>query len=323
MDNLDSALNYLIHTGSFGTAVLILRRFRELSGQRETFNNSEIERINASIRKAGSEANTKAVAEVLNSGRDVSAPDFHLYLSQLDKSSIIPLSNLLGEIQDIKFRKALLDALVTLGRDNIDVLAAAIKDKRAHVIRNAVTVLGRIGDKAALEHLKQALAHTDPNVRREVVRALGIIGGPKAGDALLSALEDPDQQIRMSALRYLPGAQSYAVMDSLMEVITRPDFDERAFAEKRAFFEILAEIGQDRVLPFMVKLLHKRSLFGSSKNDEIRATAAYGLGNIHQKEALDALNKEGSRAKKGSVLHEAVSYSIHKLARPSGKSPEE
>ncbi len=322
MNNLDSALVYLLHDGGFGTAGLILKRFRELTGESDTFGKKEVERIKASLKKAGSEASVRTATEILNTGKDVSLDDFQFYLSQLEKSSVISLSNLMGDIQDIKYRKALIETIVVLGRDNIEVLASGLKDKRWQVVRNIVTILGRIGDKAALEHLKLSLKHPEPSVRREVVRALGMIGGPKAGDALLLAMDDQDPQIRMAALRFLPNAQSYAVLDNLMEIITRQDFSERALAEKRVLFEVLAEIGQDRVLPFMVKLLRKKALFGSAKKDEIRASAAYGLGNIHHQEALDALKKEQSGAKKGSTLYEAISYSIHKLSGQAGRSPE-
>jgi len=322
MNNLDSALVYLLHSGGFGTASLILQRFKELSESPESFGSKERGRISASLKKAGSEQVLKSVADFLNSGKDISLDDFQVYLSQLDKGSVVPLSNIMGDISDVKYRKALIETVVVLGRDNIDALSAGLKDKRWQVVRNIVTILGRIGDKAALEHLKQSLNHPEPNVRREVVRALGMIGGPKAGEALLHALEEEDPQIRMAALRFLPNAQSYSVLDALMEIITRPDFSERALPEKRAFFEVMAEIGQDRVLPFMVKLLRKKALFGSSKKDEIRASAAYGLGNIHNQESLSALKKEQSGAKKGSVIFEAISYSIHKLTGQPGITPE-
>ncbi|MBI5696556.1 MAG: HEAT repeat domain-containing protein [Nitrospirae bacterium] len=317
MDNLDSALGYLVRNGVFGTASLILDRFRGLMSLKQVFSPAELERINASVRRAADESAMRSIADVLNSGKDVPSSEFQRFLNLLDRSSLVPLSNLLGEIQDIKYRKSLIEVLVSLGRDNIDALAAGVRDKRDYVVKNVVTILGRIGDKAALEHLKQTLKHPEISVRREVVRALGMIGGPKAGDTLLHALEDQDPQIRMSALRYLPNAQSYAVLDGLLETINRPDFSDRALAEKRAFFEVLSEIGQDKVLPLMTKLLKKSGFFSSASKDELRACAAYGLGNIHKMEALEALKKELGGAKKGSVLAEAISYSIHKLSRPA------
>jgi hypothetical protein len=322
MNNLDSALSYLIHSGGFGMATLILKRFREMTMMKDEFGPREIERIRLSITRAGGESRAKSLAELLNSGRDISVVDLNLFLSQLDKNAIIPLSNLVGEVQDVKYRKALIDALVSLGRDNIEVLAAGLKSGQWFVVRNVAAILGRIGNKASLDYLKQAMGHPEPKVRREVVRALGMVGGPKAGEALLQSLEDQDPQIRMAALRYLPGAQSHAVLDSLVEIITRPDFTDRALPEKRVFFEVLAEIGQDRVLPFLVKLLKKRAFFGSAKNEETRMSAAYGLGNIHNKAALDTLRSEASKAKKGSGLSEALSYSIQKLTGPPGANTE-
>lgn len=322
MDNLDSALNYLVYSGGFDTALLIIKRFKEILNQKDLFSPKEAERIKLSIKKAGSEDRAKAIAELLNSGKDINSESLRLFLSQLDKSSVIPLSNLMGEIQDIKYRKVLIDALVILGRDNIEVLAAGLRDHRWFVVRNVAAILGRIGDKTSLEYLRQALNHPEPKVRREIVRSLGLVGGPKAGEILLHAVEDQDPQIRMAALRYLPTAHSHSVLDSIVELITRPGFDERSLSEKRVFFEVMAEIGQEKVLGYMGKLLRKRVLFGSAKNEEMRASAAYGLGNIHHNEALTLLKSELGKSKKGGLLYEAISYSVSKLAGPSGRNAE-
>jgi len=322
MDNLDSALNYLVYSGGFDTALLILKKFKEINVQKDLFSPREVERIRQSIMKAGSEDRAKSIAELLNSGRDINTESLRLFLSQLDKSSVLPLSNLMGDIQEIKYRKVLIDALVILGRDNIDVLAAGLRDHRWYVVRNVAAILGRIGDKASLEYLRQSLNHPEPKVRREIVRSLGLVGGPKAGEILLLAIEDQDPQIRMAALRYLPTAHSHSVLDSIVEIITRPDFDERSLSEKRVFFEVMAEIGQEKVLGFMGKLLHKRVLFGSAKNEELRVSSAYGLGNVHHNEALALLKNELGKSKKGGILYEAISYSISKLSGPSGSNAE-
>lgn len=318
MDNLDSALNYLLENGDFGTAALIVKRFRELEGKKDEFTVQECARVSRSVAMAGSiEMIRKIASFIAGAEHNISTEEFRLYLSQLEKNAIIPLFSLASEVQDINSRKVVLDALVTLGRDSLDVLASAVKDRRWQVARNAVAILGRIGDKSAVDLLRQAISNPEPKVRREVIRSLGIIGGAKAGDALLVALDDPDQQIRTAALRFLPRAQSYSVLDSLVEFINRPDFPDKPFAERRAVFEVFCEIGQERVLDYMTRLLKKRGLFSSSKKDELRACAAYGLGNINASESLAALNREKPRAKRGSVLYEAITYSVNKLDRPS------
>jgi len=318
MDNLDSALNYLIHNGGFATAALILRKFNELKADKETFTQKEADRFNSSITKAGSESRVKAIADVLNSGRDIDLEAMRQFMGFLGRSSIIPLSNLMAEIQDMKYRRYLIDVLVLLGRDNVDVLAAGLKDKRWFVVRNVAVILGRIGDKNALEHLRQALSHPEPRVRREIVRSLGMVGGPKAGEILLHAAQDQDPQIRMAALRYLPAAQSYSMIDNLIEMIMRPDFPDKTLPEKRVFFEVLAEVGQEHVMPYLLKTFKKKPFFSSTKTDELRVVAAYGLGNIHRNDAAEALKTEMPKAKKGTPLYDAISYSIQKLTAPNG-----
>jgi len=317
MDNLDSARNYLVDVGHLGSAALILKRFGELAGQSSEFNNEEILRLKRSLSVASSPAGIKRLSDMFANGREVAENDFRLYLSQLDRNAVIPLFSLATEISDIELRKVVLDAITSLGRSSMDILSEAVKDNRWQVAKNAVAILGRIGDKAAVEPLKDALAHEEGRVRREAVRSLGMIGGPKAGEALVLALEDPDQQIRIAALRYMPRAQSYSVVDSISDYISRQDFQDRSFPEKRAFFEILAEIGQERVLQLLIGIFRKKSLlFSSTKKDELRAAAAYGLGNVTQQLALDTLMKEKKSGKKGNIVSEAVSHAIKKLEKP-------
>jgi len=320
MANLDSALNYLVENANFGTAAIILKRFRESADDAGSFGQPERTRIARSISAAGGMDMVKKISScIAGAEHSINTDSLRLFLSQLEKNAIIPLFSLASEVQDINARKVILDSLVTLGRDSLDVLSSAVKDRRWQVARNAVAILGRIGDKSAVDILRQAINHPEPNVRREVIRSLGIIGGPKAGEALLIALDDNDQQIRTAALRFLPRAQSTTVLDSLAEFMNRPDFPDKPFAERRAMFEVFSEIGQERVIEYMVKLLKKKGLFSSTKKDELRACAAYGLGNIVSSDSLAALKKEQSRAKKGSVLYEAISYSISKLDRPASR----
>jgi HEAT repeat protein len=320
MANLDSALNYLVENAVFGTAALILKRFRETAQNAESFSPQERTRIMRSVSAAGGMDMVKKISDCLaGANHGINTDSLRLFLSQLEKNAIIPLFSLASEVQDINARKVVLDSLVTLGRDSLDVLSSAVKDRRWQVARNAVAILGRIGDKAAVDILRQAINHSEPNVRREVIRSLGIIGGPKAGEVLLIALDDTDQQIRTAALRFLPRAQSLTVLDNLVEFMNRPDFPDKPFAERRAMFEVFSEIGQERVLEYMVKILKKKGFFSSTKKDELRACAAYGLGNIVSSDSLAALKKEKSRAKKGSVLYEAISYSISKLDRPASR----
>jgi len=317
MDNLDSARNYLVDVGNLGSAALILKRFGELAGQSSEFNKDEIYRMKKSLAEASSPAGIKRLSDMFANGREVTEGDFRLYLSQLDRNGIIPLFSLAGEISDIELRKVVLDALTTLGRNSMDILAGAVKDRRWQIARNAVAILGRIGDKSSIEPLKAALDHEEPRVRREAIRSLGMVGGPKAGEALVLALEDEDPQIRIAALRFMPRAQSYSVIDSLAEYINRQDFQDRSFSEKRAFFEIIGEIGQERVLPMLIKIFRKKSLlFSSTKKDELRAAAAYGLGNVTQQLALDTLLKEKRRVRKGNIVSEAVSHAVGKLEKP-------
>jgi len=75
-----------------------------------------------------------------------------------------------------------------------------LPDNQWFLVRNAIFVLGRLGDQAACSALRLRLGDPDIRIRREIVRALERIGGDQAIDFLMILADDLDPEIRESAV---------------------------------------------------------------------------------------------------------------------------
>jgi HEAT repeat protein len=127
----------------------------------------------------------------------------------------------------------LLQAIEAMGPAAVDPLVEALKDPEGTVRKFAARVLGRIGDKRAIESLgtaiydlhfdvgkaatesladlgtaslpvlKEALTHPEASIREHAVSALGKIKDADTASLLMNALHDPERVVQMQVIRSL------------------------------------------------------------------------------------------------------------------------
>jgi HEAT repeat protein len=95
-------------------------------------------------------------------------------------------------------RALFLRVLAQVARGHHRRVAQRFSDSRWYVARNAVTVLHRTGDPAAVPLLIEATHHREPAVRREAIKGLVALAGPAALPDLLLMATDPDQSVRLT-----------------------------------------------------------------------------------------------------------------------------
>jgi HEAT repeat protein len=159
-----------------------------------------------------------------------------------------------------------------MGEVVIDPLIQALSDADAKVRAKVAEVLGKIGDKKAIEPLVRVLKK-DENyiVQTRVVWALGNIGGP-AIEMLVRISKDVDSNIRAKILEVIGRFGGRTAIDSMIAALRDPDFDVRI---KAAW--MLVRIGEPS-LPALIQTLRDPDV-------NIRAKAAEILGKIANKRA--------------------------------------
>src|SRR6185503_3989705 len=191
----------------------------------------------------------------------------------------------------MKFRRALCEALAISCKNDVEVLIERLGDTRWYVIRNVVYVLGRIAHQGVERALDRALHHEDVRVRKEAVRALGNIESPTSRAFLVSAFRDQDASVRIQAALTLAQRRDDRASQSIWSAITGPDFAKRDQSERRVFFEAMGKCGTESLTPRLAEMLTKGGLFRSG-NEEERLNAALALAWLGTPKAIEVLNRE-------------------------------
>jgi len=302
-ENIGKIIDIMLSKGSLKKAAEIIERLRNLIDSVTIQGYKDI--INKVIDSAGDEERIKGL---LGGERDLE--DLQAYLSLLNKNAIKPLLDILGGVEDRKVRRVVCNALSIIGKQDIETFARGIHDKRWYVVRNILMIFGMMDDPRVLSYVKEGLRHPEPRVRKEAIKTLGSIGSEEIKWPLIGALKDKDSSVRIEALKILRRFEGEGLFETLKEIVLKTDFIERSFTEKKEFLETLGETGKEKAFPILSRFFKRRGLFRSIEREELRASAAYGLGLIGSKEAI-ALLEKGSR--KRGIIGDACKEALIKV----------
>jgi hypothetical protein len=152
---------------------------------------------------------------------------------------------LIGELvnsQKASERKAYRSALARC-KAAIPTLIHLLDDERWYVVRNAVELLGTLGDPGVERHIAKALSHADPRVRRAAVGAVIKLGARGAVPALLGVLADPIPEVRLQAVLGLAEAKDARAVPWLVEAMSRESDSTVRTAMVRALGKLPSEDG--------------------------------------------------------------------------------
>jgi len=307
---LNSIIEFSIRHGDLDTALKILRKAREVSGIPLIADEAK-KSLNMVFSFLGYDAAIKLIGELLDSGVEINEKVWDEYVAFLDKNAIEPFITILGELKSIPARKNVINALISLGRKDIQALAKGLYDSRWYVVRNIIYILGKVGDKAAADYLLKTVNHSDIRVRKEGIKALGELGVPGVFPALRECFNDPEVQIRTAAARALGNIRSTTAKSIILQRMTNAAFVKTEFSEKKEFYEVLSHWEGNDVVEFLMKTLKKKTFFKRAFNDENRACAAYCLGLMGNKDALPLLHK--AKETKNKLLREYVYSAIKRI----------
>jgi HEAT repeat protein len=168
-----------------------------------------------------------------------------------------------------RVRLTMLKLLSELGADArdtcIDLLSPAelwvrpeetenLPDQAWYTVRNALHILGRLGDPGALPVLKEHMNDLDSRVRCEVVRVLEKIGGEAALRLLVSLAADAEREVRHAAIVALGAAGGEHEVFILREL-----FDSHADSVDKIIYAI-GHIGGEQAKVFLFNLLDSDAL---------------------------------------------------------------
>jgi HEAT repeat protein len=162
----------------------------------------------------------------------------------------------------------LLAAIEKMGVAAVDPLIEALQDKEGTVRKFAAILLGRLGDRRAIEPLGMALYDLHHEVGKVSAEALAQFGVP-AVDWLVEALRHPEMWIRIHAVGALSRIKDPRVLPLLLEMLNDPDREV-----KKQVIEGLGNLKDRQALPALQEVVANRA------DRELHALAKQAMENL-------------------------------------------
>jgi hypothetical protein len=305
-----------LEEGDLARANHLLSRLRTIAAKKAETHSELRGLAEQVIREIGRPSFLGQFAPILNAHPDLDPGLLTNFLVQIGPTSAGAVCDLLGQVNHMKHRRALCEALAISCKDDVDVLISRLGDSRWYVIRNVVYVLGRIAHQGVERALDRALHHEDVRVRKEAVRALGNIESPTSRAFLVSAFRDLDASVRIQAALTLAQKRDDRAAQSIWGAIQAPEFVRRDQNERRVFFEAVGKSGSDPFVPRLHEMLTRGGLFRGA-NEEERMNAALALAWLGSPKAIEVLNHE--LTSKREPVRKAVESALETVRNAAGK----
>jgi HEAT repeat protein len=177
------------------------------------------------------------------------------------------LMDRLSAEEDSAIRRVLIGLLVIVGGHHSRPIIRFFADPRWFVVRNAVTIAGKVGGTEWVPHLEPLLAHSDHRVVVEAMRALAPLAPDIALPGLVRNLANPHDRIRETAFLLLKDSASPARQEALAAALTDRSMD----GARSEIAELLFDIGTPEALGVLEQLASKSFVISPIRRDARRA----------------------------------------------------
>jgi HEAT repeat protein len=199
-----------------------------------------------------------------------------------DRTALGPLLDTAAD-RDEAVRLAVIEGLGNLHQaPAVVVLAKTLQRDSSVAVREAAAAsLGRLGCRAVVEPLVEALSDPQVRVRQASAKALaatsellvaglrGELGRSKTRDALAAALADKDPAVRAAAVEGLGALRDQRAVGKLTPLLSDPDL-------RLAAIRALGRIGGDEALEPL------QQLAGQTQDDGVRRAATEAIGSMQK-----------------------------------------
>jgi len=315
---LDNVLETLMLRGDFWHSKKILQLFHELMEPQRNLPESQRLRLIQGIDRAGDPQRIHALEPVLNQWGAKETDQVYEFWLLLNKNALLPLIELLGRLTQLKMRRVICEALIHLGKEDIEPLIQKLSDPRWFVVRNVVYILGKIGQDKVLENFRKLINHNEVKVRKELLHTLDGMKDNRAQELLVGFLNDPESSLRILAIRSLASYNYQGALEPLKNMIEEREFVIRDLYEKKEIFEALGKIGGSSMVPKMRKLIRQggSAWFKKAIKEELGLCAVITLKRIGTEDAVAALQEGQNLSSK--VIREACLKALSEIGKSHG-----
>ncbi len=284
-------LDDFIQQAKWGKANTVLEVLREARHRVDLPVKSQ-EALSSILESLGEPTSIKPIEQALNASRETATRELLAFLLNLGPNAIPSLCSVLSELKLEGHRQTIREALCILSRNDPDMLAKELADSRSDVVRNVLSVIGKVRDPGFAPYVEKLAGHPDSQVRREALHILHLLPAGGRGDRLVSLLADPDSEIRNSALGLLKTGKYKVPFSLWASVVTSKILLHRPLSEVRTIFKAMEFALGDEAVPYLHRLVMQSLWTKRAQKQELGVLAAHALGRIGTEAAVLAL-KDG------------------------------
>jgi HEAT repeat protein len=220
-------------------------------------------------------------------------------VDEFGAESIPYLMELLKDSEDKEVRFSLLKIIQGIGSTAPDIVKKYLGDKRWFVRRNAVLILGSIGNKEIIDDI-YALKDDHEKVQIEIIRAIRHILKDEAETYLLSFLDSNFSEVQKYAISILGPIISDEGVTALNKRLLLKKFSKEEGTEiKKMICGILVDKGNSQSVESLVQIIEAKKVFGIPEfPDELRFEAVKAvseIGGVRADGILKTLNRDRSK----------------------------
>jgi hypothetical protein len=218
----------------------------------------------------------------------------------LKRSVILPLINALLSEPDPIMRKFFLSVLKAIGPDVNPYVINKLKDKRWFVIRNMLYLLRECDGRPYLSYIRKFVKHNNVSICIEAVRTLLHFNTPDALPFLKLYLRSDNEDLRRAAVKLAGSCRAKEAMPYLIRILEKRDLFGVASISKTEAVLALGDIGDRSAVKALMSLYNSRSLFYREYLQELKVEIFRTLEK-YPADSIQELLAAGLRSDNGEI----------------------
>jgi HEAT repeat protein len=277
-----SLLDHLLQAEDYEKAAVLLRELKtELEEKRRLFSSAQLEPLKSAIEEFISEGRTLSlIGKFVELNKE--SPKFTAivrYLEEAGENAIATLARALEYEESRRVRILICRALADMGEKSVATVVGKLDHPKWYVVRNAISILGRIASPVCISHLRKALSHEDIRVRKEALKGLASIRTDEAIDLVCGCVKSDDPEMCRTAAAWVAAMQSDKAVPAISQLLNEKRILKLDDDIIRLATEALGAIESEAATNLLMRLSRTQSVFHRRKAAFIRESARCALHN--------------------------------------------
>lgn len=305
VDSFLTVIRTQLQEGQVAQAADWLRKLRGVDAHVSHSSVDAHQTIEAALLNMATPELFRTLGQKIASGLSVPTEQWIQFFTYLGSRSAPAICEMLAHFPQETLHSALCEFLISHAPESTDVYGSFLNRAEWMVVRDMVRVLGALGDdRLLLSDFRKAGLNSHPEVRREFVRCLKRFNTKPAYEFLVRAFQDPDEHVRTTAIQIAGNWANSYFAKPLASIVSKEQFTDRPFLEKRRTLVALARCAGSSALEFLTQVTEASG--ASDAADELRLAALYAIAAIGDEKSRSFLQELAQRRFAGRNLKDAA-----------------